>query len=228
MAQMKVIGMTGAGGPEVLRLELLPIPVAGVGQVLVKVATAGINRPDILQRKGGYAPPPGAPATLGLEIAGEVVGLGEGCTRFKKGEQVCALVPGGGYAEYAVVAEDNTLPVPKGLSLIEASALPENYFTVWTNVFDRGHLQPRETFLVHGGSSGISNTPIQLAKQFGARVIATAGSDEKCGYCEKLGADLAINYKTADFVAELERRNMSPDLVLDMAVSYTHLTLPTI
>jgi NADPH:quinone reductase len=216
MAQMKAIGMTGAGRPEVLRLELLPIPVAAVGQVLVKVAAAGINRPDILQRKGGYAPPPGAPATLGLEIAGEVVGLGEGCTRFTKGDQVCALLPGGGYAEYALVAEDNALPVPKGLSLIEAAALPENYFTVWTNVFDRGHLKPGETFLVHGGSSGIGTTAIQLAKQFGARVIATAGSDEKCAYCEKLGADLAINYKTADFVAELERRNMSPDLILDM------------
>ncbi len=216
MTHMKAIGMTGAGGPEVLRLLELAIPTPSHEQVLVKVAAAGVNRPDILQRKGGYAPPPGAPATLGLEIAGEVAAVGEGCTRFKKGDHVCALVPGGGYAEFAVVAEDNALPVPKGLSLVEAAALPETYFTVWTNVFDRGRLKAGETFLVHGGSSGIGTTAIQLAKQFGARVIATAGSDEKCTYCEKLGADLAINYKTVDFVAELERRNMSPDLILDM------------
>ena len=216
MTQMKAIGMAGAGGPEVLRLLELPIPTPGQGQVLVKVFAAGVNRPDILQRKGGYAPPAGAPLTLGLEIAGEVVALGEGCKRFKVGDQVCALVPGGGYAEYAVVAEDNGLPVPKGLTLIEAAALPETYFTVWTNVFQRGALKAGEIFLVHGGSSGIGTTAIQLAKQFGARVIATAGSAEKCAYCEKLGADLAINYKTTDFVGELERRNMAPDLILDM------------
>ena len=216
MTQMKAIGMTGAGGPEVLRLFDLAIPTPSHKQVLVKVAAAGVNRPDILQRKGGYAPPAGAPATLGLEIAGEVVALGEGCTRFKKGDQVCALVPGGGYAEFAVVAEDNALPVPKGLSLIEAAALPETYFTVWTNVFDRGRLKPGETFLVHGGSSGIGTTAIQLAKQFGAKVIVTAGSAEKCAYCEMLGADLAINYKAADFVEALQAKAIKPDLILDM------------
>ncbi|MEO9168525.1 MAG: NAD(P)H-quinone oxidoreductase [Aestuariivirga sp.] len=216
MTQMKAIGMAGAGGPEVLRVEQLPIPAPVAGQLLVKVAAAGVNRPDILQRKGGYAPPTGAPLTLGLEIAGEVVALGEGCTRFKKGDQVCALVPGGGYAEYVVVAEENGLPVPKGLSLIEAAALPETYFTVWTNVFDRGRLKSGETFLVHGGSSGIGTTAIQLAKQFGAKVIATAGSAEKCAYCEKLGADLAINYKTQDFVEVLQAKAIKPDLILDM------------
>ena len=216
MAQMKAVGMLGAGGPEVLRVEQLPMPVAGHAQLLVKVHAAGVNRPDVLQRQGGYAPPPGAPHTLGLEIAGEVVSVGEGCKRYKKGDSVCALVPGGGYAEYAVVAEDNALPIPAGLSMIEAAALPETYFTVWTNVFQRGALKAGETFLVHGGSSGIGTTAIQLVKHFGARVIATAGSAEKCDYCEKLGADLAINYKTSDFVAELEKRGINPDVILDM------------
>ncbi|MEO9169121.1 MAG: NAD(P)H-quinone oxidoreductase, partial [Aestuariivirga sp.] len=193
-----------------------PIPTPSHEQVLVKVFAAGVNRPDILQRKGGYAPPAGAPLTLGLEIAGEVVALGEGCKRFAKGDHICALVPGGGYAEYALVAEDNALPVPTGLSLIEAAALPENYFTVWTNVFDRGALKAGETLLVHGGSSGIGTTTIQLAKQFGAQVIATAGSDEKCEYCRGLGADHAINYKTHDFVEVLKTHGAKPDVILDM------------
>ena len=208
--------MSGPGGPEVLQVQHLPVPVAGAGQVLVKVRAAGVNRPDVLQRRGGYPPPKGAPLTLGLEIAGEVVGVGEGCTRFKLGDHVCALVPGGGYAEYAAVAEDNTLPIPAGLSMIEAAALPETYFTVWTNVFERGRLQAGETFLVHGGSSGIGTTAIQLAKAFGAKVIATAGSDEKCAYCHALGADHAINYKTMDFVSELNEHGSNPDLILDM------------
>ena len=216
MTQMKAIGITAAGGPEVLRLETLPMPVAAASQLLIKVSAAGVNRPDVLQRQGFYAPPKGAPHTLGLEIAGEVVGVGEGCTRFKKGDKVCALVPGGGYAEYALVAEDNALPIPKGLSMIEAAALPETYFTVWTNVFDRGRLQAGETFLVHGGSSGIGTTAIQLAKQFGAKVVATAGSDEKCKYCRALGAEHVINYKTADFVEVLNEHSANPDLILDM------------
>ena len=216
MTQMKAIGMAGAGGPEVLRVEHLPVPKPMQGQLLVKVVAAGVNRPDVLQRTGGYPPPAGAPHTLGLEIAGEVVGLGEGCKRFVIGDKVCGLVPGGGYAEYAVVAEDNVLPVPQGLSLIEAAALPETYFTVWTNVFQRGALKAGETFFVHGGSSGIGTTAIQLAKQFGAKVITTAGSDEKCAYCVKLGADVAINYRATDFVAELAKREINPDVILDM------------
>jgi NADPH:quinone reductase len=216
MTQMQAIGMAGPGGPEVLRVESLARPVPGQGQLLVKVVAAGVNRPDVLQRRGGYPPPPGAPSTPGLEIAGEVVGLGTGCGRFVPGDKICALVPGGGYAEYAVVAEDNALPVPAGLTMIEACALPETYFTVWTNVFERGALKAGETFLVHGGSSGIGTTAIQLAKAFGARVIATAGSEEKCRYCENHGADLALNYKTTDFVTALIDRGLRPDLILDM------------
>ncbi len=216
MAQMKAVGMSGPGGPEVLRVEHLAVPVAGTAQLLVKVAAAGVNRPDVLQRTGGYPPPAGAPHTLGLEIAGEVVALGAGCKRFRLGDRVCALVPGGGYAEFSVVAEDNALPVPRGLNMVEAAALPETYFTVWTNVFERGALKAGEVFLVHGGSSGIGTTAIQLAKHFGAFVIATAGSDEKCQYCTDLGADLAINYKSQDFVAELLKRELRPNLILDM------------
>jgi NADPH:quinone reductase len=180
------------------------------------VAAAGVNRPDILQRMGGYPPPAGAPLTPGLEVAGEVMALGEGVKRYSLGDQVCALVPGGGYAEYCVAAEDNTLPVPAGLSMIEAAALPETYFTVWTNVFQRGALKTGETILIHGGSSGIGTTSIMLAKQFGAKVIVTAGSDEKCAACLALSADVAINYKTADFVAEMERQNLKADVILDM------------
>lgn len=181
--------------------------------MLVKIHAAGVNRQDILQRLGGYPPPPGAPLTPGLEIAGEVMSAG---TRYKIGDKVCALVPGGGYAEYAVVAEDNALPVPQGFSMIEAAAIPETYFTVWTNVFDRGRLQPGETILIHGGSSGIGTTAIQLAKAFGSKVVVTAGSDEKCAECLALGADVAINYKTQDFVEELKARAIAPDVILDM------------
>ena len=210
---MKAIEISQPGGPDVLRISELPMPEPDGGQVLVKVHAAGVNRPDILQRQGGYPPPPGAPLTPGLEIAGEVISAG---TRYKIGDKVCALVPGGGYAEYAVVAEDNALPVPQGFSMIEAAAIPETYFTVWTNVFDRGRLQSAETILIHGGSSGIGTTAIQLAKAFGSKVVVTAGSDEKCAECLALGADVAINYKTQDFVEELKTRVIAPDVILDM------------
>ena len=216
MDVMKAIGIKTPGGPEVLQLAELPVPKPVRGQVLVKVHGAGVNRPDILQRQGGYPPPPGAPATPGLEIAGEVVGLGEGVARYGIGDKVCALVPGGGYAQFCVVAEDNALPVPPGFSMIEAAAIPETYFTVWTNVFDRARLQAGETILIHGGSSGIGTTTIQLAKAFGSKVVVTAGSDEKCAECLSLGADVAINYRSQDFVEELKSRNLAPDVILDM------------
>jgi NADPH2:quinone reductase len=213
---MQAIAITEPGGPEVLKSVSLPRPVAGAGQLLIKVAAAGVNRPDILQRQGGYPPPPGAPDTPGLEIAGEVAAVGDGVSRYRVGDKVCALVPGGGYAEYCVAAEDNALPVPGGLSLVEAAALPETYFTVWTNVFQRGRLQPGETILIHGGSSGIGTTAIQLAKAFGARVIITAGDDAKCAACRALGADLAINYRSDDFAAVLKEQGIAPDVILDM------------
>jgi NADPH:quinone reductase len=199
-----------------LVLEKIARPEAGMGQILIKVAAAGVNRPDILQRMGGYPPPAGAPLTPGLEVAGEVVALGAGVSRYRLGDQVCALVPGGGYAEYCVAAEDNALPVPAGFSMIEAAALPETFFTVWTNVFQRGALKAGETLLVHGGSSGIGTTAVMLAKHFGAKVIITAGTDAKCAECLKLGADVAINYKTSDFVAMMEVQNLKADVILDM------------
>ncbi len=213
---MKTIEIATPGGPEVLKLVDAPIPQPSKGQVLVKVHAAGVNRPDILQRQGGYPPPPGAPLTPGLEIAGEVIGLGEGVSRYEAGDKICALVPGGGYAQYAVVAEDNALPLPIGFSMVEAAAVPETFFTVWTNVFDRGRLVAGETILIHGGSSGIGTTALQLARAFGAKALVTAGSDEKCSECLALGAELAINYKTHDFVEELKSRNIAPDLILDM------------
>jgi NADPH:quinone reductase len=199
-----------------LVLERIARPEPGSGQILIKVAAAGVNRPDVLQRKGGYPPPAGAPLTPGLEVAGEVVALGAGVHRYRLGDHVCALVPGGGYAEFCVAAEDNALPVPVGFSLVEAAALPETYFTVWTNVFQRGALKTGEVLLVHGGSSGIGTTAIMLAKAFGAKVIVTAGSDTKCDDCLKLGADVAINYKTHDFVTEMERLSLKADVILDM------------
>jgi NADPH:quinone reductase len=213
---MKAIEIVVPGGPEVLQLAELARPKPAAGQVLVKLHAAGVNRPDILQRQGGYPPPAGAPLTPGLEIAGEVVELGECVARYKPGDRVCALVPGGGYAEFAVVAEDNALPVPSGFSMVEAAAVPETFFTVWTNVFDRGRLQAGETILIHGGSSGIGTTALQLAKAFGAKVIVTAGSDEKCAECIRLGAGLAINYRTQDFVEVLKAQKLAPDLILDM------------
>ncbi len=216
MTEMWAIAIREPGGPEVLVPEQIARPRPGSAQVLIKVAAAGVNRPDVLQRKGGYPPPPGAPLTPGLEVAGNVIAVGEGVKRFAIGDKVCALVPGGGYAEYCVAAEDNCLPVPIGMTLTEAAGLPETYFTVWTNVFQRGALKPGETLLVHGGSSGIGSTAIMLAKAFSAKVIVTAGSDEKCAACEKLGADVAINYRTTDFVAAMKQHNLQADVILDM------------
>ncbi|MCB1380998.1 MAG: NAD(P)H-quinone oxidoreductase [Alphaproteobacteria bacterium] len=213
---MIAIAITKPGGPEVMVPVRLPVPVPGPGQLLVHVKAAGVNRPDVLQRKGGYPPPPGAPDTPGLEIAGEVAGIGPGVKRYEAGDHVCALVPGGGYAQYAVVHEDNALPVPPGMSAVEAAAIPETFFTVWTNVFDRGGLKAGETLLIHGGSSGIGTTAIMLAKALGARVIVTAGSDQKCKACLDLGADLAINYRTQDFVAVLSEKGIQADCILDM------------
>jgi NADPH2:quinone reductase len=200
---MTAIGIKTPGGPEVLVPETRPVPMPGKGEILVKVAAAGVNRPDILQRKGGYPPPKGASDIPGLEISGEIVAMGEGVTRFKITDRVCALVPGGGYADYCTVHETNALPIPDGLTLVEAAGIPETFFTVWTNVFDRGALKPHETLLVHGGTSGIGTTAIMLAKAFGSRVIITAGSDEKCQATIKIGADKAINYRTQDFVEEV-------------------------
>jgi NADPH2:quinone reductase len=215
---MRAIIATRPGGPEVLELQSRPRPIPGAGEILVKVAAAGVNRPDVLQRQGRYQPPPGASDVLGLEVAGEVVALGPSASRHALGARVTALVPGGGYAEYCLAHESNALPIPPGLSLVEAAAIPETAFTVWTNVFERGALKAGETLLVHGGSSGIGTTAIQLAKAFGARVVATAGSDEKAKACVALGADLAINYRTEDFVpATLAATNgKGADVILDM------------
>jgi NADPH2:quinone reductase len=215
---MTAIGITAPGGPEALKPETRPVPKPGNGEVLVKLKAAGVNRPDVMQRMGLYPPPPGAPDVPGLEIAGEVVALGQGVSRYKVGDRVCALVPGGGYAEYCAVHETNALPIPDGVSFVEAAGIPETYFTVWTNVFERGGLKAGETILVHGGTSGIGTTAIMLAKAFGATVMATAGSDEKCVACRKLGADQAINYKTQDFVAETKTASGGKgiDLILDM------------
>jgi putative NAD(P)H quinone oxidoreductase, PIG3 family len=215
---MRAVVAREPGGPEVLTVVERPVPRLGEGEILVRVKAAGVNRPDVLQRQGGYPPPPGAPDILGLEIAGEVVAAGPNAARFPVGAAVMALIPGGGYAEYAAVHESNALPVPDGLPIEEAGAVPETYFTVWTNVFERGGLKTGETFLVHGGTSGIGTTAIQLAKAFGARVIATAGTDEKCASCRSLGADLAINYREADFVAAVKEATdgRGADVILDM------------
>lgn len=217
-AEMTAIAIREAGAPEVLVPEKRPVSKPGAGEILVKVAAAGVNRPDVMQRKGLYPPPPGAPDIPGLEIAGTVVARGDGATRWKDGDQVMALVPGGGYAQYTVVHEANALPIPQGLSPIEAAAIPETFFTVWSNVFERGGLKSGETLLVHGGTSGIGTTAIQLAKVFGARVITTVGSDEKCAAARKLGADVAINYKTQDFVAETKKATggKGANVILDM------------
>ena len=201
-AEMTAIAIRLPGGPEVLVPEPRPLPQLRSGEILIKVAAAGVNRPDVMQRKGLYPPPPGAPDIPGLELAGVVVAIGEGVTRWSASDHVTALVSGGGYATYCIAHESHALPIPAGLSEIEAAGVPETFFTVWSNLFDRAGLRNGETVLVHGGTSGIGTTAIQLAKAFGARVIATAGSDEKCEACRKLGADHAINYKTQDFVAE--------------------------
>ncbi len=198
---MNVVVADRPGGPEVLRVETRPRPGPGAGEVLIAVEAAGVNRPDILQRQGLYPPPAGAPDILGLEVAGRVVALGPGAARYALGDAVLALVPGGGYAQYCLAHESVALPVPAGCSMVEAAAIPETFFTVWSNVFERGRRQAGETLLVHGGTSGIGTTAIMLAKAFGAKVIATAGSDDKARACEKLGADLGVNYRAADFVA---------------------------
>jgi NADPH2:quinone reductase len=217
-ARMTAIAIRAPGAPEVLVAEERPVPAAGEGKILVKVKAAGVNRPDVMQRKGLYPPPPGASDIPGLEIAGEVVALGPGATRFKTGDKVTALVAGGGYAEYCPVHETNALPAPPTLSLIESAAISETFFTVWHNVFERGKLKGGETLLVHGGSSGIGTTAIQLAKAFGARVITTAGSVEKCEACRTLGADVAVNYRSEDFVAATKSATggKGADVILDM------------
>jgi NADPH2:quinone reductase len=215
---MIAIAIRAPGGPEVLVPEPHPVPRPGDGEVLVKVAAAGVNRPDVMQRQGLYPPPKGATDIPGLEIAGEVVALGAGVTRWKVGDKVMALVVGGGYAEYCLAHESHCLPVPATLSMVEAAAIPETFFTVWHNAFERGGLKAGETLLVHGGSSGIGTTAIQLAREFGARVITTAGSPEKCEACRKLGADPAINYKSEDFVAvtKVATGGHGADVILDM------------
>lgn len=216
--EMRMIAARGAGGPEVLAAEQGPVPQPGTGEVLIKVAYAGVNRPDVMQRRGLYPPPPGASPIIGLEVAGHVAALGIGVAGLGEGDAVCALVAGGGYAEYCAAPAPQCLPVPKDLTLCEAAALPETFFTVWTNVFDRGRLQAGETFLVHGGTSGIGTTAIQLAHAFGARVFATAGNAEKCAFCKTLGAEAAIDYRNEDFV-EIARRltgGKGVDLILDM------------
>jgi NADPH2:quinone reductase len=215
---MTAIGIRAPGGPEVLVPEQRPIPDPGPGEILVKVAASGVNRPDVMQRQGLYPPPKGASDIPGLEIAGEVAALGANTTRWKVGDRVTALVVGGGYAQFCLAHETHALPVPAGLSMVEAGAIPETFFTVWHNVFERGGLRSGETLLVHGGSSGIGTTAIQLAKAFGARVITTAGSAEKCDACRKLGADLAVNYRQEDFVAATKAATdgRGAELVLDM------------
>jgi putative PIG3 family NAD(P)H quinone oxidoreductase len=214
---MTAIEIREPGGPEVLVPASRPVPSAGPGEVLIKVAAAGVNRPDVLQRKGGYPPPPGASDIPGLELAGQVVALGEGAERWTLGDRETALVAGGGYAEYCSAPAAQCLPIPEGLDLAEAAALPETFFTVWSNVFDRGGLQAGESFLVHGGSSGIGTTAIQLARAFGSRVFATAGSAGKCRACEELGAERAINYREEDFVEVVKAAtDGGVDVILDM------------
>ena len=213
--RMRVVEIAGAGGPEVLRLAERPVPEPGPGQILLRVAWAGVNRPDVLQRAGSYAPPPGASDLPGLEAAGHVAAIGPGVSEWVEGDAVTALLPGGGYAEYALTQAAHALPLPEGMGLREAACLPETFFTVWTNVFERGGLRAGERFLVHGGSSGIGTTAIQLARAFGARVFATAGSAEKRAACERLGAERAMNYREEDFV-EVLRAAGGADLILDM------------
>lgn len=215
MTDMRAIEISGAGGPDVLREVARPVPQAGHGQVLIKVAYAGVNRPDALQRAGSYAPPKGASDLPGLECSGEVVGVGAGVSDWSVGDAVCALLPGGGYAEYVATPAAHCLPVPEWMGMREAACLPETFFTVWSNVFQRGKLQGGERFLVHGGSSGIGTTAIQLAAHFGARVFCTAGSPEKCAACVQLGAERAVNYREEDFV-EVMQAEGGANLILDM------------
>jgi NADPH2:quinone reductase len=217
-ATATAIEIVRPGGPDVLTPAERRVPTPSAGEVLIQVAAAGVNRPDLMQRQGKYPPPPGASDIPGLEVAGTVVSAGNDVTNPKPGDQVCALVSGGGYAEYCVAPAPQCLPIPRGLSLTEAAALPETVFTVWVNVFERGHLQPGESLLVHGGASGIGTTAIQLAHALGARVFATAGSQEKVAACERLGAERAINYRTEDFVDVIRDATdgRGVDVVLDM------------
>jgi NADPH:quinone reductase len=212
---MLAVEISAPGGPDVLKPVSVPVPVPGHGQIIIRVAYAGVNRPDALQRAGAYAPPPSASPLPGLECSGTVVEVGPGVTRWQIGDQVCALLPGGGYAEYVVTQEAHALPIPKGLSLKEAACLPETCFTVWSNVAMRGGLRAGERFLVHGGTSGIGTTAIQIAHALGARVFATAGSDEKCEVCRGLGAEAAFNYRETDFVTEMKSHG-GANLILDM------------
>lgn len=216
--EMTFITHGEGGGPKVLVPARGPLPRPGPDEVLIRVLAAGVNRPDVQQRKGLYPPPPGASPVIGLEVAGEVVAVGAEARRYKPGDRVCALANGGGYAEYCTAPEAQTLPWPSGFDAIRAAALPETYFTVWANLFGHGRLKAGETVLIHGGTSGIGVTAIQLAKAFGARVLATAGSDEKCAAMLKLGADAAINYRTQDFLEEVRRLTDKEgvDVLLDM------------
>ncbi len=215
---MQAIEISVPGGPEVLQVVTRPVPIPAGEDILIKVAAAGVNRPDALQRAGAYAPPPDASDLPGLECSGKVVAVGQGVTRWSVGDKVCALLPGGGYAEYVTTHQDHALAIPAGLSMVEAAALPETFFTVWTNVFERGCLEAGEVFLVHGGTSGIGTTAIQLANAMGARVFATAGSAEKCAKCVELGAELAINYNDEDYVEVVKAATdgRGVDLILDM------------
>jgi NADPH2:quinone reductase len=217
-ATMTAIAITAPGGPDVLKPQTRPVPVPGPGEILIRVAAAGVNRPDVLQRAGLYPPPPDASDLPGLEAAGIVAATGPGVTRWRVGDSVTALLGGGGYAPYVATPEAHALPVPPGLSMVEAAGLPETAFTVWHNVFERGGLKAGEWLLVHGGTSGIGTLAIQLAKARGARVIATAGSDDKCAACRQIGADVAINYRTQDFVAEAKAATggTGADVILDM------------
>ena len=216
--KMTAVAIREPGGPLVLKPETRRLPAPGDGDILIRVKAAGVNRPDVLQRQGAYPPPPGASDLPGLEVSGEIAALGDNAERWREGDTVAALTPGGGYAEYAVVHGSNALPVPRGFTFTEAAALPETCFTVWHNVFQRGGLREGETLLVHGGSSGVGTTAIQLARAFGATVIATAGSDEKCAACSRLGADRAINYREEEFVAAVKDHTggAGADVVLDM------------
>jgi len=217
-SQMTVIGISKPGGPEVLLPETRPVPTPGPNEILIKVAAAGVNRPDVAQRSGSYPPPPGASDLPGLEVAGEVVALGAGSHKHKLGDNVMSLVAGGGYAQYCIAQDAQAMAVPPALSMLEAGATPETLMTVWHNVFERGALKPGETILIHGGSSGIGTMAIQLAKAFGSKVIVTVGSKEKADACRKLGADHAINYKTEDFVAAAKTATSGtgPQVILDM------------
>ena len=212
---MRAIEIMEPGGPDVLRPVVMSIPKPNRNEVLIKIAFAGVNRPDVLQRAGSYMPPPGASDLPGLEASGTIFAIGQNVTNWAIGDEVCALLPGGGYAEYAVTQASHCLPVPKGMGLEQAAALPETFFTVWSNVFQRGKLKPHEKFLVHGGSSGIGTTAIQLANVFGSEVYATAGTDAKCLVCEELGAKRAINYKKEDFLDVMKSLG-GVHLILDM------------